>query len=139
MNEYKYNDIVIGMKESFSVLITNDMIEKFFQITRDTNSLHCDEIYAKSKGFSGKVVYGMLTSAFYSTLAGVYLPGKYSLIHSITTKFVNPVFVGDELIVEGTVAGKNDTCKIIDVKVVISNKKNDKVCRGSMRIGVINE
>ena len=139
MNEYKYSDIEIGMKESFSVVITEEMVENFLQITGDTNPLHNDASFAKSKGFSNRVVYGMLTSSFYSTLAGVYLPGKFSLIQSVETKFIKPVLIDDELQIEGVVADKNDVFKIIDLKITIRNQRNEKVCRGSMRIGVIDE
>ena len=49
----------------------------------------------------------MLTASFLSTLAGIYLPGEKSLIHSVETKMIKPVFIGDELIVTGKVSEKS--------------------------------
>lgn len=81
----------------------------------------------------------MLTASFLSTLAGVYLPGENSLIHSVETKFVKPVFVGDTLLVSGEVAEKNEHFPVIKLKVVITNQKKEKVLRGSMQIGVLKD
>ena len=58
----------------------------------------------------------MLTASFLSTLAGVYLPGERSLIQSIESKFVNPVYVGDELTIRGIILALNDTVKQIEIK-----------------------
>ena len=79
----------------------------------------------------------MLTASFMSTLAGVYLPGRYSLIQSVETKFAEPVFVGDVLEVKGEVMEKNDTYRLIFLKVTIRNENGKKVCRGKMQIQVL--
>ncbi len=86
MNEFKYDDIYIGQTETFTKEITVDMEDCFRNITGDTNPLHRDDDFAKKIGkgrFESHVTFGMLTASLYSTLAGVYLPGRYSLIHSI--------------------------------------------------------
>ena len=137
LNEYKFNDIYIGMEESFSVIVTEKMLRSFFEITGDNNPLHCDENYSKECGYRTKVCYGMLTASFLSTLAGVYLPGKNSLIHGIDIEFPNPVYVGDKLTITGKVSKKDDKFKCIIVKVIILNQHNQKVCRGKMQIGVM--
>lgn len=137
MNEYKYADIQIGQEESFEVVINEEMMNSFKEITGDINPLHNDVSYAKEKGFDERIVYGMLTSSFLSTLAGVYLPGKYSLIQNVSLGFSKPVFVGEKLTVTGKVTEKNDTFKFIVLKVLISNEKGEKKIKGNMQIGVI--
>ena len=137
MNEYMYGDIEVGHKEQFSIRITNEMMELFNIITDDNNPLHTDMTYAFEVGYPNRVVYGMLTASFLSTLAGVYLPGKYSLIHDVSFSLPKPVFLGDELTIVGEVIDKIDTFKLIDLKVSITNQDNKKVLRGSMRIGFL--
>lgn len=139
MNEWRYEELDIGHEEKFSVSITADMMKSFSEITGDTNPLHCDEEFARSKGFAGQVVYGMLGAGFLSTLAGVYLPGKNSLIHEVETKFVKPVLVNDVLDIKGTVTEKNDLFHQIIIKVTIHNQKGEKVLRGKMKVGVLSE
>ena len=116
MNCYEFEDIFIGMEESFSVCITEKMLRSFLSITQDTNPLHNDEQYAINKGYSGKVVYGMLTAAFLSTLAGVYLPGEKSLIYSIDVDFTKPVFIGDVLTIIGQVNELDDRFRSMKIK-----------------------
>ena len=140
MKEYKFTDIKLGLEEQFQTTITNEMLDKFKEITGDINPLHNDLEYAKSKGYSERVVYGMLTSSFLSTLAGVYLPGKYSLIHEVNVLFKKPVFVSDSpLTIKGKVIEINEIFKQFTIKVEILNKNNEKVLRGTMKVGVINE
>lgn len=94
MNEYRYTDIEIGAVESFKKVITVEDENNFRRITGDNNPLHSDDEFAveTSAGkYESHVAFGMLTASLLSTLAGVYLPGKYSLIHSIDNiSFKNP-------------------------------------------------
>lgn len=136
MNEYKYEEIDIGHRESFTVTVTEEMMSSFCAITGDINPLHNDEDYAVSKGHPGKVVYGMLTASLLSTLAGVYLPGKNSLIHEVKVKFSKPVYIGDSLTIEGVVQEKHDVYSLIVLKVSVRNQKGDKVCKATMQVGV---
>ena len=136
MNEYTYEEIKIGQKESFTVTVTEEMMSSFGKMTGDINPLHNDEEYAVSAGHPGRVVYGMLTGSMLSTLAGVYLPGKRSLIQEVRIKFAKPVYVGDTLNVEGIVEEKHDVYSLLVVKVAIRNQSGEKVLRGKMQIGV---
>ena len=43
MNEYKYDEIQVGLKESFCVHITKEMEDSFRTITGDMNPLHIDD------------------------------------------------------------------------------------------------
>lgn len=136
MKEYKFNELSIGTKESFSVSVTQEMMDSFLAITGDNNPLHVRDSYAQERGFSSKLVYGMLTASFLSTLAGVYLPGKYCLVHSVEVEFPQPVFVGDTLVISGIVTEKDERFRTITIKITIRKADGKKVCRGKMRLGV---
>ena len=136
MNDLSDEEIEVGHKESFSVTVTEEMMDKFLAITGDVNPLHNDEDYARSAGHPGRVVYGMLSASLLSTLAGVYLPGKRSLIHEVKIKFAKPVYIGDTLTVEGTVEEKHDVYSLLVLKVTVRNQSGDKVCRAKMQVGV---
>ncbi|MBR5765684.1 MAG: MaoC family dehydratase [Lachnospiraceae bacterium] len=137
MNTYTYEEIEIGHRETFTVTVTEADMDKFREITGDVNPLHKDADYAKDHGHKDRVVFGMLTASYLSTLAGVYLPGEHSLIHSVDVKFEGAVYPGDELTVEGTVSEKNDTFNLIVIKVIIRNKDGKKVCKAKMQVGVM--
>ena len=72
MNKYSYEDLSVGQTAEFSREITTDMMTSFCEISGDINPLHANDEFAKSKGYSGRVVYGMLTSSLYSCLGGVH-------------------------------------------------------------------
>lgn len=85
--------------------------------------------------FERHVAFGMLTASLYSTVAGMYLPGKYSLIHSLeNVDFKKPVFAGDELFVTATVKDKQDDLHLIILDVVIRNQNNKVVSKASMKV-----
>ena len=139
MNHYSINDLSIGHKEVFTVEVTTEMFNKFREITGDINPLHNDEDFARNLGHKSRVAFGMLTASFLSTLAGVYLPGERSLIHSVETKFTKPVYIGDVLSISGEVTEINDTVNQIVLKVEIKNQNGEKVLRGKMKVGLLDE
>ena len=139
MNEYKFSDIKVGLTESFDTKIDISMMDKFLDISDDTNPLHIDENYAKKQGFANRVVYGLLTSSFYSTLVGVYLPGKYCILQGIDIQFSNPVYIDDMLNISGKVIYINEAYKQIEIKAVITNQDNKKVSKATIKVGVMDE
>ena len=138
MKEFLFQEISIGQNVSFEYELNEKKMQQFLEITGDSNPLHNDLDYARSLGHNDKVVYGMLTSAILSTLAGMYLPGKYSLIHEVEIKFLKPVYIKDSpLIVEAEVTEKDDRFNQITLKYQIKNQSFIKVCKGRMKIGVL--
>lgn len=138
MNEYKFEDIKLNMTEEFQIRITEKMQEDFRNISGDINPMHFDEDFAKEKGFDKKLVFGMLTASFFSTLVGVYLPGKNCLFQECKDiKFHKPVFVGDELFIKGEVIEIDERFRRITIKAVIRNQENIKVCSAKLVVGVL--
>ncbi len=136
MNSYTLADIQPGLTESFTVTVTAEMMEQFHAFSGDCSPIHMNEEYAKQRGFPGRVCYGMLGASFFSTLAGVYLPGEHCLLHSVECKFAKPVFIGDTLTVSGTVTEVNDTFGEITIKASLTNQDGKKVTRGVIKAGV---
>jgi 3-hydroxybutyryl-CoA dehydratase len=139
MNNYKFVDIHVGLEESFSVRVKSEKLDKFLKISGDINPLHTDTEYSKSKGFSDRVVYGMLTSSFFSTLVGVYLPGKYCILQGIDIQFSKPVYIDDILTITGKVSYINEAYKQIEIKAIIINQDNEKVSKATIKVGVMDE
>ncbi len=134
MNSYRYEELKIGMCESFDVAVDEAAFSSFLEITGDINPLHNDRNYAEKKGHRDRVAFGMLTSSYLSTLAGVYLPGKLSLIQSVEVKFLKPVILGEKLRVSGEIVDMNDSVKRIELRVIITNEDKVKVLKGRMQV-----
>jgi 3-hydroxybutyryl-CoA dehydratase len=136
MNDYAWDDLAIGMNAQFEVELTSDLMTAFAQLSGDINPLHTDADFARNAGFAGRVVYGMLTSSFYSTLVGVHLPGKRALLDGIDIEFKSPAFIGDRLTVSGEIAFLNDTYHRLELKAKIRNTEGKLVSKATIRAGV---
>lgn len=145
MNTYRFSDLVVGMEVSFDRLenegedyieITPAQYEAFRLLTGDVSPIHVDEAYARERGFGGAVCYGMLVSAYYSTLVGVYLPGQYALLQEAHISMTKPVYAGDRLTVTGTVKELNAALKRVTIRARIRNQDGETVSRATLEVGV---
>jgi len=139
MNRYDLAQIAEGMKASFEVQLTQEMMAAFRSITGDENPLHCDKEYAKAAGYPNTVAYGMLTASFFSTLVGMYLPGEKALFQSADVSFLAPVFPGQILRVLGEVSYINQAYGQIEIKAQVLNEADEKVAKAKLKVGVRSE
>jgi len=114
--EYSFDEIKVGLIHNFEVIVDEELIKKFANISGDFSPLHMDEQYAKETKFGKRVVHGMLLASFFSRLIGMYLPGKNALYFSQNLNFVEPCFIGDKVTVQGEVIDKSEATKIIKLK-----------------------
>lgn len=136
MNHYTLAEMAPGLQQSFTVTVTPAMMDAFAAITGDVSPIHMDAAYAQGRGYPGRVVYGMLGASFFSTLAGVYLPGEHCLLHSVECRFAKPIFIGDTLTVTGTVVNVSEVGSEAEIKAVITNQDGKRVTRGVIRAGL---
>lgn len=137
MNNYKFEDLKIGKAESFTVTVTEEMMDNFLSLSGDENPLHQDSHFALEQGYKDKVVYGLLSTSFLSKLVGVLLPGKYCLLQAIDLKYPKPVYVGDILTVYGVVDELHESVKRATIKVTIMNQDKIKVVKGKIEVGFL--
>ena len=132
----KYKDIKVGATFSFSRIITEEDGEVFAKLTGNQNPLHVSDEFAERSGFDKKIAYGLHVGSLFSTLIGMYCPGKYSVCLSQTLHFKKPVYYGDELTVWGEVVHKNDTFKIVTLKTEII-RESERVIVGEAEVKVL--
>jgi len=137
MESFTYSDLKVGMTASFKKEITHKDILDFSGITGDKNPLHLDEAYSKETSYKRPVVFGLLVNSLLSTLAGMHLPGKYSLIVYVESYFRNPCFEGDVLDVFGEIENKIDSTNVIIIKTKITNQGSDLIMNGRLFVKVL--
>ena len=133
-SEYSFDEIELGMQKSFKVNISENMLNEFGRSTEDYNPLHMNEKYASSTSFKKRVCSGMFLSSFFSTLVGMYLPGKHALHISQSLNFVNPCFIGETITVEGKVIDKSTATKIIKLETTITNESGKRIIDGKAQV-----
>ena len=136
MNHYRLEDIRLSMKESFSVQITENVQKMFTELSGDVNPMHLNKDICISGGYRDKLVYGMATASYYSTLVGVYLPGEKCLFHKCEVEWPAPVYIGDTLTVTGVVKEIDEQFRRIHIKAFIRNQDGVKVSRAKLVVGV---
>ena len=131
-----YSEIEVGLEKSFSIVLSRNKIDNFLKITGDLQPLHSDREYSKLAGYRDIISPGMLTSAFVSTLVGVYLPGLNALLLSQSFKYIESVYPGETLTIKGTVKKKIDLLSIIIISVKIINIAKELVSIGEVKVKV---
>jgi 3-hydroxybutyryl-CoA dehydratase len=115
------------------------MMDMFLKLSGDDNPLHRDTAFAAARGFRDRVAYGLLSASFYSTLAGVHLPGRNCLLHGVDVSFLAPVYVGDVLTVAGEIIHLTDAYRQAQIAATITNGQGEKVSKAKIRIGLIGD
>ena len=100
---YFFEDLAIGMSAEFRRVISEEAMRLFADLTGDTNPLHFDDDFAERSLFKGRVVHGMCTAAFISTVIGTRLPGPGCVYLSQSLRFSAPVRPGDEVVARAVV------------------------------------
>ena len=132
--KYKLDDIELGMKKQFKVVITETMANEFAKLSGDYTPLHMDEQYGKNSTFKRKICHGLLLVSFFSRLIGMHLPGENALCISHTINYMFPGFIDDEITVEGLVINKSIATKIITLKTTITNNSGKCLIDGQAKI-----
>ncbi|HTD91939.1 MAG TPA: MaoC/PaaZ C-terminal domain-containing protein, partial [Burkholderiales bacterium] len=108
-----------GMTATVPFVVCRDDMGRFAEMSGDFNPLHVDESFARSKGFTGVVVYGALIIAKVSQLIGMQLPGRDALWTSVALDFVRPLYVGQHAYVEGVVTHVSAATGMVEMKLKI--------------------
>lgn len=136
MNRYKFDDLSIGMSAKFKRKLDEKTIDCFAHISGDFNPLHTDADYARRLGFKNQVAHGMLCSSLFSSLVGEHLPGENCLLTDISAIFLKPVFVNDEVTVEGSVIQLSHAFRSAKIAGTITNQNSDLCVRATIGLVV---
>jgi len=123
----KYEEIMIRRYSSRVFNITQFMVDTFSLLTGDENSVHKGE---------KAIVHGMLIASLISNLIGNHLPGDGAIWASHNIKFIQPVFVGDQITISAIVDKKEDRSRQIKLNVDAYNQNNDIVISSSCWVKV---
>jgi len=123
----------VGQTASWSHVILGSEVDRFAELSGDVNPLHLEDSYARSQGFRGRVVHGMLLSAWLSRVLGILLPGPGVLWLSQNTRFAQPAYVGDEITVTVEVTHVSPALRSLVLKTTITNQRQEKLMTGEAK------
>ena len=125
-----YDEIQIGDKASFSKTISESDVYQFAGITGDFNELHINQVAAEKSIFKSRVVHGCLADSLVSTVLGMKYPGKGTIFLEKSVAYLKPVYIGDTLTAELTVAEKRERGRVL-FDVSYYNQEGTEVIKGT--------
>lgn len=120
--QYTYDTLAVGQTASFPFTIDQATIDNFAALSGDKSPLHVDAEYAEATEFGRPLAHGMIAGMLFSRLVGMELPGKYAVYLSQQIKFRQPAFVGDRIMVTGTIVAKHDAFQTIHIRTEVSRE-----------------
>ncbi len=137
MSEDDFNAIYLGQKAQLEHKITEQDLQSFVELSGDNNPLHVDKNFAAHSRFGKRVVHGMLSASFISTIIGTKLPGKGALWQSMNVKFLHPTFIGDVIVVSATVKHKSESQRVVVLELEVTNQHAQKLIEGEAEVRLL--
>jgi acyl dehydratase len=112
-------------KEAFS--FTQEDVNKFAQLTGDTNPIHIDPSYAANTIFKRPIMHGILGASVLSKVLGTQFPGEGTVYLKQEMNFKRPMYVDQnyEAVMTVKELNKDKHTAIIETKIV--EKESGKV------------
>lgn len=130
MKGKKINQIDIGDEAEFTKTISEQDVYSFAGIVGDFNAIHINKEYAKNTMFKERIAHGILGVGLISTVIGTYLPGEGTIYLSQNTKFIKPVYFGDNITANVKVIEKDETKNKIKLYTKCINQNKEIVIEG---------
>ena len=134
MSGYSIKEIYIGMTKSVSKTISESDVYTYAGLIGDINPIHVNEEYAKTTRFRKRIVHGMLTASFFSTIVGMLIPGADAIYLGQTCKFLLPVYINDTITATGIVTKILSEEKIAIMETTVKNQKGEIVVTGEATV-----
>ena len=124
------DELKVGDSAKFSKTISDSDVYLFAGVTGDFNPAHVDEEYAKNTYFKTRIVHGMLTASFISTVIGTKLPGPGTIYMRQAVNFLAPVHMGDTITAHAEISEIDMDKKKVRLKTFCTNQEGTTVLDG---------
>ncbi|MEZ5307374.1 MAG: MaoC family dehydratase [Pyrinomonadaceae bacterium] len=120
----------VGDRFEFSRVVTDELIQKFGELSGDYNPIHFDEEFASQTRFGKRIGHGLLTASFLSALLGSSMSVNKLVYLSQTLRFRNPAYIGDKITAVGIVKKVREDKPIVTIETVCTNQDGSVVIDG---------
>jgi acyl dehydratase len=138
-----YTEVRVGETYTRTVTIEERHLSQGAELIGDFNPLHVDEEFARRSRFGGRILHGVLTSAFMAAELGMVFAGTALGYLEHNARFLAPVRIGDVLTIRWTVTELVPKPKhgggIVVAEGVAVNQDGVTVCAatGKMLVGAL--
>lgn len=113
----KFENLHVGDTYSIWHLLTEGEHRRFGDLVGDHSEVHTSKAFAKKAGFPDIIAYGFHVSALLSTF---YSECFNSICLKQSVKFIQPVFVGETILIKGTITQISKAIKTVSIRNEIS-------------------
>jgi 3-hydroxybutyryl-CoA dehydratase len=85
------------VRVSKKFIVTDQEVQTFAVVSRDTNPIHLSDEYAKNTIFKKRIAHGMLLGGYISSVIANDYPGNGSIYLQQTLLFKNPCYIDEEV------------------------------------------
>lgn len=133
----RFESISVGDRAEVRHVIRARDLDTFAGLTGDDNPLHMDDEFAASTPLKQRVVHGMLTASFISTIIGTKLPGEGSLWFEQSLRFLSPARIGEEIVVTAEVLSKSESQRVISIRTRVHGEAGRELVDGEAKVKVV--
>ena len=113
------DDFCVGSQAKKKVHLSEEMLDIFIDLSGDTAPLHCDDAFAREKGFEGRVVHGALLLSLLSQVIGTEFPGPDYIWVKTDFLFKKPCYAPCDIEIEGKITRISEATDTIVIKFLL--------------------
>jgi 3-hydroxybutyryl-CoA dehydratase len=137
MNNFDFSELIVGKRENMEVQVGENEIAAFAELSGDVSPVHVNDAFAKGKGFKSRIAHGALLVSYVSRFIGTTLPGASGLLQSITIEFRRPCYPGTKIKIEGEVAKRVESVRVVRIKIVVTDSVTGEIlATGQVQSGI---
>jgi len=125
LSPMRFEDIRVGMEQSYSQTITDSDVKIFAGLSGDHNPVHLSDEYAENSRYKKRIAHGLISASFFSALFGTKLPGEGCVYVAQSLQFKRPVYLGDTVTASIRVINLNEEKRRVFFRTIC--KVNNKV------------
>jgi len=110
-------DLSIGMFAEKKMVVSDEKITTFAELSGDYNPVHMDADYAATTMFGKRIAHGALSASLISAILGNDLPGPGAIFTELNMRFRKPAFIDDEITARAEVVEINEKSGRVKMKV----------------------
>jgi hypothetical protein len=96
----------------------------FADLSGDASSIHTDKVFARSSAYRENVVHGLLPVMFICALQLCCIKGYRVSFSKVSARFIKPVLLGDELLLNAEVSEINNQQGLIELEYNLTKKNS---------------
>tara|TARA_B100000768_G_scaffold157753_1_gene155996 strand:- start:1950 stop:2366 length:417 start_codon:yes stop_codon:yes gene_type:complete len=120
----------------WNVTVTSALIDDFASAISDYNPIHMSHAEAIKAGFKTRLLHGVGLMGLISSTVANKLPGAGSILLKIDATYLNPAYLGSELVCTLSVVKKYRSNNTIRFSYLIRNHDLDKLAFGNVTVMV---